>query len=98
MQLLVRQALSGRTAVVQAAPGDTVADLKHQLAQVGPDVHAAAAAAAAHPPPRSSTHLPTALLSLPASPLTPALHGFVGCSTATACPSSTRCCCMQAAF
>lgn len=36
MQLLVRQALSGRTAVVEAAPGDTVADLKHKLAQVRP--------------------------------------------------------------
>ncbi|PRW58940.1 serine threonine- kinase Nek1 isoform X5 [Chlorella sorokiniana] len=28
------EALSGRTAVVEAAPGDTVADLKHKLAQV----------------------------------------------------------------
>ena len=36
MQLLVRQALSGRTAVVEAAPGDTVVELKRKLAQVRP--------------------------------------------------------------
>lgn len=62
MQLLVRQALSGRTAVVEAAPGDTVAELKYKLSQVRPRE---CSLPPPPPPPRSSTHLPgTAVVSV----------------------------------